>query len=339
VVFTAAQVNLLAAPQPDAQAIGLLPAGEALSAIGDAAQVKATIGKQGAWLQVITAGGLTGYLPAWLVQGSDQPFPPSDLVIYPIDTVNLRTGPATAFDLLATLSATDPLTVLGDAGIARGKLGQMGEWIQVQTENGTRGFVAAWLIRSTGQTVPDSGLALIPTTIVNVRARPSLDSNPLTMVSPSDRLVLIGDKDQARLDIGQMDHWLNVRTPEGYIGYVAAWLVMLPGGVPAAPPPPPTELKVFPTAPINIRAQPSVNSPRIDGAMPKEALSVIEDDLNAARANVGKQATWIHIQKSTGTRGWVAAWNLSLTPVKVTLSTPDFIFQGYFMLTWVSQIY
>ena len=92
-VFTKSQLNLLAEAKPGAKALTLLPAGEALIVLGDAAAGRTKIGVQGQWLQVQTAGALAGFVDASQIQDSQQAFPPSDLVIYPFDQVNLRSGP------------------------------------------------------------------------------------------------------------------------------------------------------------------------------------------------------------------------------------------------------
>jgi hypothetical protein len=112
------------------------------------------------------------------------------------------------------------------------------------------------------------------------------------------------------LKIGVVDQWLNVQTPQKYVGYVAAWFVQLAGPGPVAPPPELSSLTVYPSAGINLRAQPSVNSPRVDGANLNEPLKVIETDLNAAQEKIGKMDAWIYVEKKNGSRGWAAAWYL-----------------------------
>jgi murein DD-endopeptidase MepM/ murein hydrolase activator NlpD/uncharacterized protein YraI len=310
-VYTTTQLNLRSQSSTDSQILGLLPAGEGLSVLGKAEAEKAKIGQQGQWLQVQTAGGLAGHVAAWFVQTIEQGFPPSDLVVYPMGALNLRSGPSTAFEVLANLTEIDPLTVLGDANNGRSKIGKQGQWLQVQTQNGTSGFVAAWLVHTTAQALPTSDLAVHPTVALNLRARPSIDSNRLTVVAPGDSLTVLGDQEAARALIGSADQWLSVRTPGGYQGFVAAWLVKESQG--AAPPPPPAgdQLTLFPTADLNIRAQPSVNSPRVGGAFRNSPLSVVEADLEAARQRVGAQDEWIHVELEDGTRGWAAAWFLS----------------------------
>jgi uncharacterized protein YgiM (DUF1202 family) len=312
-VYTSSQVTLRKEPKPGAQAAAVLPAGEALIVLGDAASARAAIGAQGKWLQVQTAGGQGGFVEGQLVQDTQQAFPPSDLVVYPFDLVNLRSGPATTFNLLAELTMNDPLAVLGDEDSARAKLGRQNEWLQVQTASGQRGFVAAWLVHLTGQTAPPSGLVVFPTAVLNVRARPTTEASVLTVVAPGDSLAVLGDKALAQSHIGKQGEWLNVRTPSKIAGYAAAWMVQPAGSTP--PPPAPNKLEVFPTGDVNMRAQPSVNSPRVSGAFRNEKMTVLDADLEAAKAKIGKQDAWIYAQNKNGHRGWVAAWFLSEKPV------------------------
>ena len=318
-VNTIGQANLRLEPNTVSEIVTILPSGETLSVLGDANEVRVKIGVQDQWLQVLTAGGQDGFVAAWLVQSTEQPFPPSDLVVYAYDLVNLRSGPGITFSNLAAMTLNDPLTVLGDADGARSKIGMQGEWLQVLTEAGMTGFVAAWLVHLTGQPAPTTDLVVYPTDIVNVRARPQLDGNILTTANPGDPLTVLGDKGDSQQKVGMADQWLNVQTPQKYMGYVAAWLVQTSSPGPVPPQPAITILTVYPTTGINLRAQPSVNSPRIDGANTNEALKVVETDLNAAKDKIGKMDAWVYTEKQNGSRGWAAAWYLSPTPVLLKL--------------------
>jgi hypothetical protein len=53
----------------------------------------------------------------------------------------------------------------------------------------------------------------------------------------------------------------------------------------------------------------------VGGAFRNEALQVLEADVEAARALVGLENEWLHVQSKDGTRGWAAAWFLSANPV------------------------
>jgi uncharacterized protein YgiM (DUF1202 family) len=241
--------------------------------------------------------------------------PVSELIIYTTDQLSLRAAPTTNSARLAVLPEGAALTVLGDADAAQARIGREGEWIQVQTESGISGHVAAWFVRLTGHTPPTSSLVVFPTDVLSIRARPSANANRLTIVSPDDSLKVLGDATSARAKIGQHDQWLNVRAPSGHVGYIAAWFVRAEGV--AAPPSTPPQsaflkLTVYPTDVLNLRAQPTTNSPQIGTAAFNQPLTVIEDNLTAARAKVGQQEQWLYVETEGGQRGWVAAWFLSL---------------------------
>lgn len=239
--------------------------------------------------------------------------PPSGLTLYTTNQLSLRAEPNTSSARLTILADGEELTVLGDADAAKARIGKQGEWIQVQTTGGQSGYVAAWYVHLTGQIAPASALVVYPTDVLSVRARPSTDANRLTIISQDDALTVLGDEDKARAKIGQEGQWLNVKAPSGHVGYVAAWYVRAEGV--AAPPAPPSAfltLTVYPSADLNLRAQPSTNSPRVGGAYFNKPLTVMEDDVTQARDKVGQEGQWLHVQTEEGERGWAAAWYLSL---------------------------
>ena len=81
---------------------------------------------------------------------SEAELPPvSDLVIYTTEVVRMRASPTTSSTHLAWLDKGEALMVLGDADAARARIGQDGEWIQIQTETGMTGYVAAWYVSLT----------------------------------------------------------------------------------------------------------------------------------------------------------------------------------------------
>ncbi len=306
-VYTNCQLNLRQRSSTESSILTTLPAGEELSLLGDATVVKGKIGQPDQWLQVQTASGAAGYVAAWLVTDVKQEaFPPSGLVVYPQYQVNLRSGPGTNFELLGAFTSDDSLNVLGNADTARAKIGKENQWLQVQAQSGARGFVAAWLVHLTGQVPSPAGLVVYPTVGINIRARPATDANIVTVAVPGDALSVLGDKAAVQPLIGQTNQWLQVQTPGKVTGYVAAWLVTAAKTTGST-----TQTSgntVIPTADVNLRAQPSVNSPRLGGAYRDDPLTILDADLSAARAKIGKQDLWIYVQNKEGVRGWVAAW-------------------------------
>jgi len=250
----------------------------------------------------------------YLQETTDEQPQVSDLILYPIDLLSLRAEPFTHSNRLEILSVDEPLTVLGDAEIARTRIGKQGEWLQVRTESGLSGYVAAWYVRFTGQAAPGSSLVVYPTHLLSVRARPSTEANRLVTVTPDDPLQVLGDTTSARAKLGAMGQWLNIRAPSGHVGYVAAWFVR-EARIVSAPTPSPgalVTLRVYPTATLNLRADATTNSARVGSAQFNRPLTVISDDPEQARSKVGQQDQWLYVETEDKVRGWAAAWFLSL---------------------------
>ena len=235
VVYTNTEMKLRFGPNLGYPVVALLPAGEALRywAKPSSSSPGLALKANGSRFKLQLA------LPAMWLPGSCKipykPFPLQTWSSIRLMRLDLRSGPGTAFHLIDTLTMDDPLTVLGDPDLAQTKLGKQGEWLQIQTTNGDRGFVAAWLVHLTGQTAASTELVVYPTIWLNVRARPSTDGNILVVVSPEDALAVLGSKEQVLTRVGQAEQWLNVRTPAKQVGYVAAWLVRSAGDVPPQP--------------------------------------------------------------------------------------------------------
>jgi hypothetical protein len=161
-------------------------------------------------------------------------------------------------------------------------------------------------------------LTVFPTADLNVRAEPSLSSarvggaffnRPMT--------VLEEDLEAARAKVGQEGQWISIKTEAGVQGWVAAWFLSLtqdagPGDG-SEPSGDDDTLTVFPTADLNVRAGPSISSARVGGAVFNRSLTVLEENLEAARAKVGQEGQWISVKTEEGVQGWVAAWFVSLT--------------------------
>jgi hypothetical protein len=277
--------------------------------------VHVTLKKDGAQ----TPGYPPGIVDPWpfFERTTDEEPPARTLIIYPTTQLSLRAQPSTDSDRLAVLSESDALTVLEDINAAVVRVGEQDEWIKVRTEDGSVGFVAAWFVRRTAQTPPTSSLVVFATDLLSVRAHPSVEANRLTVASPGEPLSVLGDADSATAKIGQQGKWLNVRAPSGHIGYVAAWFVRAAGSspVPMVSPSAFLALTVFATADLNLRAQPSTNSPRVGGARFNTPLAVLDDDPEQARAKVGTDGQWLYVETEEKLRGWAAAWFLSLSRV------------------------
>ena len=319
-VCTTASTRLRSLPSLEqSEVLTTIPGGERLPVFGEVDSVREKIGKQDQWLQVQTFNGQAGYIAAWLATDLAQlVLPPSDLIVYPFDELALRPGPGLGLAPVGKLTSSTPLVVLGSSESAKEKIGKQAEWLMVQPQEGPSGFVPAWLVHVTGQIAPATGMTVFSTRTINLRAQSNTEptTDVLAVATPSDALAVLGDKDQARANIGVQGKWLNVRAPNGVVGWCAAWLVALQGiAPPVSGQKPAVVVIVFPTpnVGINLRATRDVSAMRISGANFGQPLTVLEDDLDAARKKIGVEDQWVYVQKASGERGWAAAWLVSLS--------------------------
>lgn len=79
--------------------------------------------------------------------------------------------------------------------------------------------------------------------MVNVRPMPGINNEPLTVIPLNTRCLVIGPEN-ARAMVGKLDMWIQIKTPNGVIGWVAAWVVRLmehkPAPAPIPEPPKPS---------------------------------------------------------------------------------------------------
>ncbi len=241
---------------------------------------------------------------------------PSDFTIYTTDQVRLRAKSTTASAHLAWLDGGEALTVLGDAGAARARVGEYGQWIQVQRADGTNGFVAAWYVQletsvpslpeepAPEPELPDT-LTIYAAEALNVRNGPSTGSSRIGIALPNDPLEIVGDWDAAMLKIGDRSEWLQVRLPDGRRGYVAAWYVQLNPG-----PAPDALLTAYPTQDMNMRERSTVRA-KLVGRLAHNTPLIVHDDPARARVLVGRYDEWLYVETPQGEWGWVAAWYVS----------------------------
>jgi uncharacterized protein YgiM (DUF1202 family) len=256
--------------------------------------------------------GVIDPLP-YLQEKEVEPPAPSDLTIYTTDQLRLRARPTTTSVQLAWLEEGEALVVLGDAGAARAKVGQHGQWIQVRRADGMDGFVAAWYVQLPPPTPappePEPGpvepLVVYTTEALNVRKGPSTGSSRVGVALPHEPLAVIGDRDVALARVGDRGQWLRVRLPNKLKGYVAAWYVQAEPG-----PAPEPLLTVYPTEDMNMRERPTITAAKIGRPAHNTPLTV-HDDPARAQALVGRYDEWLYVETVAGQYGWIAAWYVS----------------------------
>jgi uncharacterized protein YgiM (DUF1202 family) len=120
----------------------------------------------------------------------------------------LRSKPSETASVVTTLAKGTALKVTGRLVTdAKGRT-----WAPVRTASGKNGFVAAWLVNLTGSAVP--------VTTVIVRSSPSLTASKVETLAAGTRVTVLRSTKDSALRV-----WINVRTPSGHAGWMAAWLV------------------------------------------------------------------------------------------------------------------
>jgi hypothetical protein len=335
-------LRLRSAPNAGASVLATAAAGTPLRVLEAEAAALAKIGVENQWLNVADPYGVTGYVAAWyvaLMDGNISPIEPEEpenpeepvepepadvLKVYVAPGVGasglrLRSEPSTSSSTITIMNASAELTVLGDAEAAKAKIGAQGQWLRVRTASGQEGFTAAWLLVLSLGGTEEPEQPEEPETL-DVIVLYSVGSNGLRLRSEPYGTILASEKAgthlrvlesiaQAAQKIGVANQWLNVRDPQGRVGYVAAWYVMLDdsGGGEA----PDTSLTVYVSQQasngLRMRSQPNTSAPTTTVLKVNTALAVLEPTAEA-EAKVGVTNQWLKVREPGGKEGYVAAW-------------------------------
>ncbi len=162
------------------------------------------------------------------------------------DAVNIRSGPATTYDIIDSASGGDTYNILN----------LVDNWYHIRLPGGIYGYISAdYMDKTTNQTLPATVRPL--SSAVNIRAEASIDA------------ALIGSFSGSQvLDVsGETEYWYQVNY-QNQVAYVAKWLVMANYQTPL-----PAEGNIFATAIVNNDTLNFRDAP--DG----ELLGVLERDM------------------------------------------------------------
>ena len=118
--------------------------------------------------------------------------------------LNLRSGPGTAFQVLATMPQGTPLVVLA----------QRGEWSQVVTATGGSGWVSGQLVAIDANFREGSRRVTVSASLLNIRQGPATSFPVLSTVREGQLLSVVGE----------VGNWLQVENA-GRLGFVLAAFV------------------------------------------------------------------------------------------------------------------
>jgi len=137
-----------------------LPTSAKLMALDPAGSARAKIGQHGEWMRVRDIEEDEGYVAAWYVTPTADPFlgvqkkeeankptPPTKLVVKTTtEDVALRTQPQVADKTLIERLPFPTELLVTESGDAAQKIGVYDQWLHVRTLDGTKGYVAAWYV-------------------------------------------------------------------------------------------------------------------------------------------------------------------------------------------------
>ncbi|RLC87877.1 MAG: hypothetical protein DRJ03_04500 [Chloroflexi bacterium] len=201
------------------------------------------VGQHGQWLHVRDIEGDEGYVAAWYVTPTDDPFlgvapkkdeeageptPPSKLVVKTTtEGVAFRTQPRTGDDTLIERLPLASELLVAESG-AESKIGVHGEWLQVKTLD-AEGYVAAWYVVPAGSTSPPTQPPSKPSAGekklrvnwpdgLKMRSQPEPTNETYIGVKVTDKTIVkvIGEPHQ----YDDRFSFQKVRTPEGKEGWV-----------------------------------------------------------------------------------------------------------------------
>ncbi|MFQ6101722.1 MAG: SH3 domain-containing protein, partial [Anaerolineae bacterium] len=149
VVYATEALNVRRGPSTGTSRVAIALPQDPLVVIGDREAVLAVLGDRGEWLQVCLSDMTKGYVAAWYVQLNPGPAPEALLTVYPTQDMNMRERPTIRAKLVGRPAHNAPLTVHDDPERARALVGRYDEWLYVETEDGERGWIAAWYVSTT----------------------------------------------------------------------------------------------------------------------------------------------------------------------------------------------
>lgn len=259
-----------------------------------------------------TASLVIPFLAAFLfllcvTTGPAPSFASGETAVVQADTLNVRSGPGTTYDIIGQTGRDARLSVLDKSG----------DWLKVQADSGP-GWVAGWLVAieqprpeappASGQAAPGQNvqdLAVVSGSYVNVRSGPGTGYDVLTQAAQGDRLPVL-DKS---------GDWYKVSLSTGATGWIAGWLVAIEQSRPPEPPaseqtaPPPQakgpqgsgKTATVSGSTVNVRSGPGTDNGITGQVKQGDTLAVF-----------GQSGDWYQVSLPGGGSGWVAGWLVSV---------------------------
>lgn len=199
------------------------------------------------------------------------------------ESVNVRSGPGLSYEVTGSLKSGETASVLSRSG----------DWIQVDTRNGS-GWVASWLTTVQEDVAENTGRTAVSTVNrLNVRTQPDLNAAVLTQLNAGDQVqVLSMEGDWAEI---------TARNIQGFVSTQYISLTDQQQEQPAAGSSSASSFEIAVSA-LNVRTDPDLNSDKI--------TTVRKGDVYPVVAMTGN---WVEIRLSESETGWVYSFYGHLT--------------------------
>ena len=197
------------------------------------------------------------------------PVPKDAMKLYVIeDDLALRADPSIGGYLWKRMTARSELLSLEDATSTKAKLGQQGQWLQVQDASGQQGYTAAWYLSDSKDPKP-----------VPLPTPPQPVSSPKGASSPQGAST-------------------PATPPSPAPSTTAAPKVPVPSGA----------MELLPTEELAFRTQPVIADNTLIRRVPATEKLISLEPADQTIKKVGITGQWLNVQDSTGKQGYVAAW-------------------------------
>ncbi|WP_390409344.1 N-acetylmuramoyl-L-alanine amidase [Lacticaseibacillus jixiensis] len=177
--------------------------------------------KKNSWYQVRLGGNRIGWVASWLVHQDDATTNAAKVARLKTNA-NVRQYAATSAKLLGTLSSGSVVNVLY----------QTNGWSQI-TYNNTAAWISSSLVEFTGATTKitpqQTSIATTKVTTPTLTATTTLAANIRQTAGMSGRVIERIAKGTRVSVLNQSGEWYHVRLADNKTGYIASWILSMPG--------------------------------------------------------------------------------------------------------------
>lgn len=295
----AEKLNLRKGPSTSAESVACVVRGQTVYVTA----------KQGDWAKVTVHGGNSGWMASKYLKYEDNSSAPAATAKSNSNSqpsakgfvvgkaVNLRSGPGTSHDKVATVVQGQTVYITETEG----------DWCKVTVHGGNSGWIAKWLVKQADDTsspknaeeassrVQPGRFKTMPGWVseetINVRSGPDTNKD-----------VKFSLERGTKVTVTELDgHWAKIKTSDGKVGWAAGWVIsFVPPGqnVVAKEGGETVEVHVgwIARPKVNLRAAPSLDADRIGYATLSTRVIII-----------GQKGSWYKVAMDNGEVGWMSA--------------------------------